>query len=620
MKNFFPNRRFAVFCNDITMVIFAWIATFYLCFNLKPPYAFMLLFLPFIIIIQAASFSLCGLYRGIWRFASIPDLIRILQAVLIGVLSIFMLLLFEQLTFFLLPVPIIYGILLLCFLSGPRILYRWFKDYKPTLLTSERILIIGAGSAGESIVRDLRRLRLRGYRPVAFVDDDKKKLGQEIHGIRVIGNCDAIPTLVKKLDIQLCLIAVPSACSAEMRRIVALCEKAKIQFCTLPSLKELAEGRVSVNGLREVSLEDLLGREEVNLTEETIRSFIINKKIIVSGGGGSIGSELCIQLATLKPKTLIIIDNSEFNLYSIDMKLRNQFPEINLQTMLCNVTDRQAIDKIFAHFQPELVFHAAAYKHVPLLESQLRIAVYNNIIGTRVLADAAAKHDCGIFVLISTDKAVNPTNIMGATKRAAEIFCQNYDNQVKTRFITVRFGNVLNSAGSVVPLFRKQLLAGGPLTVTHPEITRFFMTIPEASQLIIQAANLGKGGEVFVLDMGEPIKISYLAEQLIKFSGMVLGKDINIEYTGLRAGEKLHEELFYSEEQLNFTSHPKIRQAKSQTRSWLLLIKLLNEMEHAYETHNLEKLLDLLQLMVPEYQPSSNKIEEDTHLELLYTH
>jgi len=620
MKRIFRKRRLIVLCNDLTMSAFAWIATSCFCFHSNPILLATLFLLPIVLLIQAWGFYYCGLYRGIWRFASIPDLMRILQAVLIGVLSITLLLNIAEVPLYLFQTPIIYGILLLLFLSGPRLLFRWFKDYKPSFLGCDRVLIIGAGSAAESIVRDLSRLRLQGYRPVAFVDDDVKKIGQEIHGLRVKATCDAIPEIVKELEIQLCIIAMPSATSAQLRRIISLCEEVNVKFCTLPSLKELAQGRVSVNAFREVSLNDLLGREEVNLDEEGIRSFITDKIVAVTGGGGSIGSELCMQLAAYHPKKLVVIDNAEFNLYSIDMKLRNKYPHLSIITVLSSVTDRLAIERVFTLHTPEIVFHAAAYKHVPLLESQLRSAIFNNILGTRVLADVAVTQGCSAFILISTDKAVNPQNIMGATKRAAEILCQSYSNQAKTRFITVRFGNVLDSAGSVIPLFRKQLEAGGPLTVTHPDITRFFMTIPEATQLIIQASKLGKGGEIFVLDMGESIKIKYLAEKLITFSGRRLDKDIKIEYTGLRPGEKLYEELFYQEEELSLTSHPKIQQAQSQQRSGLLLMKLLDELHHAYEENDEEKLFDLLQLLVPEYQGKKAISPPTTSLQLTFSH
>lgn len=620
MKRTFINRRLIVFCNDIVLSASAWMAACFFHFKMNPFLFISLFSLPFILLIQAWWFYFCGLYRGIWRFASIPDLIRILQAVILGMVSISLMLNVEEvpLTFF--ELPIIYGILLILFLSAPRILYRWSKDYKFSYLGYDRVLIIGAGSAAESIVRDLRRLRLQGYRPVAFVDDDPKKIGQEIHGIRVRTSCKFIPQSVKELDIQLCIIAMPSATAVQMRRIVSLCEKAKVKFCTLPSLREIAEGRVSINVLRDVSLQDLLGREEIDLKTENISAFIANKIIAVTGGGGSIGSELCIQIAALNPKQLVVIENCEFNLYSIGMKLQQKYPDLNMVPLLLSVTDRVGIEQLFTTYRPEIIFHAAAYKHVPLLESQLRVAVFNNIIGTRIIAEASVKYGCSSFTLISTDKAVNPKNVMGATKRAAEIICQSYSNQNQTRFIIVRFGNVLESSGSVIHLFRKQLETGGPLTITHPDISRFFMTIPEASQLIIQASDMGKGGDVFVLDMGEPIKIKYLAEKLVAFSGKKLGKDIEITYTGLRAGEKLHEELFYQEEKLNLTNHPKIYQAQSSKRSWLLLVKLLDEMEDACDDYDLELIQKLLQHLVPEFEMNLEECQPAHALQLTFSH
>lgn len=603
MHKFLHNHRsFTIFFIDLGMVILAWITTFYLYYDFKPPVFFLFSMLPYVLLIQGVVFYYCGLCRGVWRFASISDLIRIIKAVLISVISITLFCYWRQILEASYSLLIVYSMLLFLSLSGPRLLYRCLKDYQQSLHTCNRVLIIGAGSAGESLVRDLKRFRARGYQPVAFVDDDIKKLGQEIHGIRVVGTCQAIPRLTTVLNIQLNLIAIPSATQDEMQRIISYCNETSVPFCELPSLQEIAKGKLHFKTYPDISLARLLGREEISLSENNVADLIMGKVILVSGGGGSIGSELCMQLAAYPIKQLIILDHSEFNLYSIDLKLRNTFPELVLHCLLCNITDKETVNQIFSKYRPDVVFHAAAYKHVPLLESQIRMAVYNNIIGSRVLAEASALNHCHVFVLISTDKAVNPTNIMGATKRAAEIFCQNYNDHTETRFMTVRFGNVLDSAGSVVPLFIKQLMAGGPLTVTHPEITRFFMTIPEASQLIIQAADLGEGGEIFVLDMGEPINISYLAGKIIQLSGKVLGKDIHIKYTGLRPGEKLHEELFYSEEELQPTRHAKIVKAQSKKRTWSLLIKLYNELELACEANNEEKLLQLLCLLVPEYQ------------------
>ena len=391
-------------------------------------------------------------------------------------------------------------------LGGSRLFYRLSKNKLKNISNFERVLIIGAGQAGEGLVRDFLRDINSKYKPVAFLDDDKNKIGQEIHGIRVVAAVNQLEEVVRDYSIELIIIALPSASSITMQRMVKLCEETKIRFRTLPSLKDLASGRISINSLREVSIEDLLGREPVFLNRDEIQNEIKDKIVLVSGGGGSIGSELCRQIAIFSPEKLIVLEQSEFNLYTVELEFKEKFPHLSFVGYLVDVGDTVAVNVSMELHKPQLVFHAAAYKHVPILETQLRAAVKNNILGTCSVAKAAVRNNVEKFVLISTDKAVNPTNIMGATKRAAEIFCQNINKHSSTRFVTVRFGNVLDSAGSVVPLFRKQIAQGGPVTVTHPEITRYFMTIPEASQLILQAMLLGQGGEIFVLDMGEPIK------------------------------------------------------------------------------------------------------------------
>ena len=464
------------------------------------------------------------------------------------------------------------------------------------------MLVVGAGYAGEGIIRDLyRSAAINHYIPVAIVDDDVSRHGCEVQGVRVLGACKDIPHLVINHQIDLILIAIPSSSSKRMREIVKYCEKSNVAFRTLPGLKNIADGDVTVNALRDVLIEDLLGREQVNLDWDSIKDTIRDKIILVTGGGGSIGSELCRQLASLSPKKLIIVDNNEFNLYSIDMELNKTAAQNNIHAHLCSVTDKVGIQQLFEVYRPNLVFHVAAYKHLPLLETHLRVAMYNNIIGTKMLAQLAEKYQVKSFVLISTDKAVNPTSIMGATKRAAEIFCQNFNLYSSTRFMTVRFGNVLESAGSVIPLFRKQLKNGGPITVTHKEITRYFMTIPEASQLILQACTMHNQGDIFVLDMGEPINISYLAEQMIKLSGKIVGQDIDIEYTGLRAGEKLNEELFHHNENICETSHIKIKQAKVRQYDWIKLNNSMREIEVACNEADEEKLMQLLYSLVPEF-------------------
>lgn len=556
--------------------------------------------------LQFLLFRLFGLYRGFWRFASVQDLWKILYVSMLGGMLVWMGL-HEHLT--LIPkhvIALLYSIFLVGFLSSARLLVRFSKDYKRFYDDCQRVIIIGAGNAGEGLVRDLLRDNTHRYKPVVFLDDDARKFGREIHGVRVSGTIADLPKFIKKFDINLVFIAIPSASSSSMRSVVDSCEKAKVACYTLPGIKDLANGRVSINILRSISLEDLVGRYPVTCQWESIKDNLKNKTVMITGGGGSIGSEICRQIAALgNLAQLVIIDSNEYNLYAIDIELRQRFPFSKFDTILLSVTDRVGMQAALAQYRPHMVFHAAAYKHVPLLEHQPRVAMFNNIIGTRVMAEEAVKAGVDIVVLISSDKAVNPTNIMGATKRASEYFCLNLNDEAhNTKFITVRFGNVLDSAGSVIPLFRKQIEAGGPVTVTHPEITRFFMTIPEASQLILQAAFLGQGGEIFVLDMGDPIKIRYLAEQMIKLAGKTIDRDIKIVYTGLRPGEKLFEECFYPDEMLQPTISAKILRAQSQKRDFMEIQNIVEQIEISCQLLNIDQrdLILLLKMLVPEYQ------------------
>lgn len=599
-------NRFIAFSYDTAAIFIAWFGAYWLRFNLASIPASMLKeawdVLPIVIAIQIISYWMFGLYRGIWRFASIPDLVRIIKAVTTAIAAIALVLFFStRVEGIPRSVFLFYGMLLIAILGGSRLLYRRLKHHINHFSDASRVLIIGAGQAGEGLVRDLLRDVTHQYNPVGFVDDDKKKQGLEIHGIRVLGKSQDIAAIVKSHRINLIMIALPSISSMQMRKIVNVCVEADVQFRTLPGLHDLADGRVSISALRAVLIEDLLGREPVSLDWKQVSESLQHKIILVSGGGGSIGSELCRQIAKLNPARLVILESCEFNLYSLELELSQKFPTLSLLPLLVDVTDRAAVQKVMSEYHPEIIFHAAAYKHVPLLQTQIRAAVRNNILGTRILAEEAVAQGVQKFILISTDKAVNPTNLLGATKRAAEILCQNFNGHSQTQFLTVRFGNVLDSAGSVVPLFRKQISQGGPVTVTHPEITRFFMTIPEAAQLILQAAIMGQGGEIFVLDMGEPIKISYLAEQMIKLAGLKLNEDIEIHYSGLRPGEKLFEELFHEGEQLISTGHAKILQAQYRLRDWNELISILNAMNQACEVCHEASLLSLLLRLVPEY-------------------
>jgi FlaA1/EpsC-like NDP-sugar epimerase len=598
-------RPAVIFVHDLIMVPVAWLASYWLRFNLSavPPEYFSRAVdaIPMVMVIQALAFYLFGMYRGVWRFASLPDLIRILKAVGTGaVLTFGLFFLMYRMAEIPRSIVLLYPLLLLIFLAGPRFLYRWSKDKRLTLSTGRRVLIVGAGRAGDLLVRDLLRKQGHDYLPVAFVDDKSRRHGQDLHGVPVVGYCEEIPEVVERLDIEIIMLAVPSAKSRQMQHLVELCEQSGVPFQTVPPLDALMSGQVSINELREVSIEDILGRDPVSLDWEGIRCGLAGKTILVTGGGGSIGSELCRQIAVLEPARLVLLENSEYNLYALEMELANRFPGVQLAACLGDVRDAAKVEQVFFEQKPNVVFHAAAYKHVPLLETQLREALQNNVLGTRNVALAADRHGCSGFVLISTDKAVNPTNVMGASKRVAEIFCQNLNSHSDTRFITVRFGNVLGSAGSVVPLFRKQIQAGGPVTVTHPDMERYFMTIPEAAQLILQSAVLGRGGEIFVLDMGEPVKIQYLAEQMIRLSGKEPYKDINVVFTGLRPGEKLYEELFHEQEKLEHTEHGKIFLARHRKVGWDELNATLDEMQAACTAFNTSRLLELLTGLVPE--------------------
>lgn len=607
--------RTAVFTHDLLMIPVAWLAAYWLRFNLDAiPENYIdqaIKLLPIVWIVQGGMFWYFGLYRGIWRFASIPDLVRITKAVTAGVVvaatACFILTRLQGVPR---SIFILDGLLLVLLLGGPRFIYRWSKDRHLNRWThntgrraedTKNALIVGAGRAGEALVRDLLREAASSYLPVAFVDDDREKIGKEIHGIPVSGSCHEIPQIVSRLSVDLIIIATPSATSRQIRHIVEICETTGLPFRTLPELQDLVSGKASVKDLRDVKIEDLLGREPVKLDWQAITDATQGQIVLVSGGGGSIGSELCRQIGRLKPGCLIIVDHSEFNLYSIEMELRRKLPELSLVTLLADVNDTVQMEKIMQTYSPSMVYHAAAYKHVPILEDQVHAAVFNNILGTRAMANLADKYRCRSFVMVSTDKAVNPANVMGASKRVAEMYCQGMNAKSNTRFITVRFGNVLGSSGSVIPLFQQQISQGGPVTVTHPEIMRYFMTISEACQLIMQAGVIGNGGEIFVLDMGEPVKISYLAEQLIRLSGKTPGEDIEIVYTGLRPGEKLFEELFHDAEKLSETSHPKILLAHCRLMDQATLEASFNAMQQACEQGNDAILRVMLADLVPEH-------------------
>jgi len=606
LKSFLLNKWSAMI-HDLLWIPLALALSYWLRFNLESipdQFCYSLLVLIGVAVpLQGIIFWHFGLYRGLWRFASIPDLVRIIKASCLGTL---LLVGGCAITTRLVGVPrsifLLYPLLLTTGLSLSRISYRWYKDHHFTLRarTGVRTLIVGAGRAGEMLARDLQYLE--EYQPVAFVDDNEKLHNREIHGLPVVGSIDNLEEIVRDLEGELILIAIPSASKALLQKIVSHCNRVQIPYKTLPSVFEIAEGQVSVEKLRPVTVEDLLGREVIEMNYTAIAAYLAGKVVLVTGGGGSIGSELCRQIAALEPVRLIVFENSEFNLYSIEQELLGDFPQLPIEVILGDIKDADRVAWVFSSFSPNVVFHAAAYKHVPMLESNPAEAVRNNVFGTKVVADAADRFHTERFVLISTDKAVNPTNIMGTTKRIGELYCQNFDQFSQTRFVTTRFGNVLGSAGSVVPLFKKQIENGGPVTVTHPDITRYFMTIPESVSLILQAGSMGRGGEIFVLDMGEPVLINDLAKQMIQLSGLKVGEDIKIVYIGLRPGEKLFEELLHKNEALQDTSHSKLFLAHSRQVEWQVLTEQLENLYKAAISRNVQQMTDIMHEIVPEFR------------------
>ena len=601
-----PYIRAGVFLHDLLMIPAAWYLAYWLRFNLGtiPENSLQVatLMLPIVVLCQSISYFTFGLYRGIWRFASLYDFIRIGKSVYVGAL-IATLVIFAVTRMVHVPRSVIplYMILLFAFLGGNRALYRSFKDQRMEAGGGRRVLIVGAGVSAQMLVRDMLQRAGGEYLPVGMIDDNPDKLNREIHGIKVLGGFEDIPDVTVQQSIDLIVIAIPSLSSVQMQRLVSICENAGTEFKTLPKLEDLISGQVTVTDIQEVSIEDLLGREKIELDRPMMRAGLSGKVIMVTGAGGSIGTELCRQVAGFVPETLIIFERNEFNLYRIQTELENRYQQLNLVTVLGDVCNRKVVENVTQRYQPDIVFHAAAYKHVPILQAHPAEAIKNNITGTRIAAEVASQFNCDKFIFISTDKAVNPTSILGATKRAGEIYCEGMNTVSPTRFITVRFGNVLGSDGSVVPLFREQIRAGGPLTVTHPDMTRYFMTIREACQLILQASVVEEEGGIYVLDMGDPVRIDYLAEQMIRLSGKEPGKDVEIQYVGLRPGEKLYEELFYDDEAKETTANDKVFRARHASADWRMVRQLVARLEQSLDTAGDREIKRMLAELVPQY-------------------
>ncbi|MBN2455973.1 MAG: polysaccharide biosynthesis protein [Sedimentisphaerales bacterium] len=575
-----------------------------------------LLLLPPIIIIKTMVFALFKQYRGWWRYVGISDLIGIAAASLLStfvILGLWFAMLytdtmrrtwyFQQLT------EISQGVFMadmfstILLLGGFRMIVRLYHEEFRTVEGGrlKRFLIVGAGDAGEALLREIHRMPVAQYEVIGFIDDDPVKKGANIHGIAVLGNVEQISQICRNRNIEEIAIAIPSATQRQLRRVIQVCEGTKIRFRTVPSVTDIASGRYRVSQIRDVNINDLLGRQVVELDLDSIEAFARDKTILVTGAGGSIGSEMCRQLCNFKPGLLLLIEQAENPLFYIERELNKLFGNTSIKAVVCNITDKVRVEELFDKYRPQIVIHAAAHKHVPLMELNPGEAIKNNIVGTKVAADAADKFGVASFVMISTDKAVNPTSIMGSSKRIAEMYIQDLNKTSKTHFVTVRFGNVLNSEGSVVPIFKKQIATGGPLTVTHPEMKRYFMTIPEASQLVLQAATMGKGGEIFVLDMGEPVKIVDLAKELITLSGFRPQEDIEINFTGIRPGEKLFEELSIKGENMQLTRHSKISIWKNIPTDRETLYAGIQKLVEIAKTQDYKSIVGEIKKLVPEY-------------------
>ena len=561
-------RVFLVFVHDLAAAAVAWCLAYALRFNLDISRAYlegMLQTLPWVVALQAVVFWQFGLYRGVWRYASLPDLKRILAGVGVSAMAT-ALLLHLLLMGDLVPrsVLLLDPILLLLIMGGSRFAYRTWKEhrlYGVSQLRANPVLVLGAGDTAVSLLKDLERSQ--EWRVVGLLDDDPAKQGSLILGVKVLGKLDALPDRANETGATHAIIAMPSESHTVRRRATNICSAAGVQVLTVPSFDDLVSGKVTVSSIRRVELDDLLGRDPVELDNEGLHQLLAEKAVLVTGAGGSIGSELCRQIARFRPGLLVLFELSEFALYAIEQEFTERFPQLNVVSAIGDAKDAARVAQIFSQHRPEVVFHAAAYKHVPLMEeANAWEAVRNNVLGTSVMAEAAARGGARKFILVSTDKAVNPVNVMGASKRLAELVCQSLQQASATPFVIVRFGNVLGSTGSVIPRFREQIARGGPLTVTHPEITRYFMSLEEAAQLVLQAGLMGKGGEIFVLDMGEPVRIVDLAREMIRLSGFA-EDEIRITFTGLRPGEKLYEELLADGECTLATPQPKLRVAQA---------------------------------------------------------
>jgi FlaA1/EpsC-like NDP-sugar epimerase len=601
-------RRLIVLLHDALAAGLAWILAFWLRFNLDVPAEFQEVMwsrLPWVLLLHALVFWSFGLYRGLWRYASLPDLQRMVLAVAVAALAVPASLAFWRTDY---PVPrtayLLTPMLLLLIMSASRFAYRAWREGRLLPLVAKPnaapVLVLGAGAAAAGLLKELAPSPR--WRVVGLLDDDAAKRGAEVHGVKVLGAIGQVREVARRLQVTQAVIAMPGATHAQRKRAVALCDAAGIAVMTVPSLSDIVSGRVSVSALRAVELDDLLGRDPVSLDGAGLHAFLAGRTVLVTGAGGSIGSELCRQIGGFAPARIVMLESSELALYAIEQEFRDRQPALPVVAVIGDAKDERRVGEVFEAYRPQVVFHAAAYKHVPLMEGDNAFeAVANNVLSTVAVARAAGRARAEKFVLVSTDKAVNPANVMGASKRLAELVCQALQPGSATQYVIVRFGNVLGSTGSVVPRFREQISRGGPVTVTHPQIERYFMSIPEASQLVLQAALMGRGGEIYVLDMGEPVRIAQLARDMIRLSGFSEA-EIRIKYVGLRPGEKLSEEPLASAERSLPTPHPKLRIARARLPQDAALIDEVLAWLAAPEARNADAVRTRLRDWVPEYQ------------------